>query len=125
MDERNEQVLGTDSFDATHPMNPSFVPYHVSRLQAERYDKASRQVSGQPVVMSHLATKFHHMVSGLHGIGVFTWNCNGFSLAKCDALQCLLSQDALYEVPQHSAIPDVVFLTETHCFVSNHVLPGY
>ena len=125
MDERNEQALGTDSFDATHPMNLSCVPYHVSWLQAKRYDKASRQVSGQPVVMSHLATNFHHMVSGLHGIGVFAWNCNGFSLAKCDALQCLLFQDAIYAVLQHSAIPDVVFLTETHRFVSNHVLPTY
>ena len=125
MDEGNEQVLGMDSFNAIYPMNQSFVPYCVSWLQAKRYDKASRQVSGQSVVMSHLATKFHNMVSGLHGIGIFTWNCNGFSLAKCDALQRLLSQDAFYAVLQHLAIPDVVFLTETHCFVSNHVLPGY
>ena len=76
-------------------------------------------------MMSNLAAKFHKIVSGLHGINVFNWNCNGFSLAKCDALQCLLFQDEFCAVLEHLAIPDVVFLTETHHFISNHITPSY
>ena len=114
-----------DSFDAMHPIYLFIIPYCISRLQAKSYNKVSRQVSGQPVVMSHPAAKFHNMVSGLHGIGVFTWNCNGFSLAKCNALQCLLLQGDVCAVLQHLAVPHVLFLTEMHCFISNHVLSGY
>ena len=56
--EGNEKVQGINSFDATHQMNLSFVPYYICHLQAESYEKDSRQIFGQPVVMSHPAAKF-------------------------------------------------------------------